>query len=56
MNIHNFSMEIDITSCFHFCSHFHQAFKNKVNIIGYSILKKSNEVIGYCSDCHWRIK
>ena len=48
-------MEIDSTSCFYFCSHFHRAFKNKVNIKGYSILKKSNELIGYCSDCQDKI-
>ena len=48
-------MEIDSTSYYYFCSHFHRAFKNKVNIKGYSILKRSNEVIGYCLDCQDKI-
>ena len=49
-------MEIDSNSCFHFCSHFHRGFKSKVNIKGTSVLKKSNEVIGYCSDCRDKIR
>ena len=48
-------MEIDSISCFYFCSHFHRAFQNKVNIKGYSILKKSNEVIGHFCDCQDKI-
>ena len=44
-------MEIDSTSCFYFCSHFHRTFKSKVNIKGASILEKSKEVTGYCSHC-----
>ena len=55
MNIHCISMEIDSTSCLYFCSHFHRAFKSKVNIKGAFILKKSNEVIGYCPDCQVKI-
>ena len=49
-------MEIDSTSCFYFCSHFDTGFKSKVNIKEVSILKKSNEVIGYCSDCKDKIR
>ena len=48
-------MEIGSTSSFYFCSHFHRTFKNKVNIKGYSILKRSNEIIGYCLDCQDKI-
>ena len=55
MNIHRVSMEIDSDSCFYFCSLFHRAFKSKVNVDGASILKKSNEVIGYFSYCQNKI-
>ena len=50
MNIGRITMEIDSTSCFHFCSHSHRVFKSKVHIKGTSVLKKSTEVIGCCSD------
>ena len=55
MNIHRIGMEVGSTSCFYFCSHFHKAFKSKVNIKRASILRKSNEIIGYCSNCQDRI-
>ena len=53
-NNHRFRIEIDETSCFYFCSHVYEVFKEKVKVRGACVLRQESkkEVIGYCSD--WR--
>ena len=49
----SFWIELENTSCFYFCDHVYNSFKNKVGIRGASVIRenRTKEVIGYCADC-----